>query len=243
MRSTNQFVNNSYNQNIKNSFVFDSIIYSIKEKLILNGVYLQFKKNKICGLFGRNGSGKSTLLKIGAGQIRPLQGIVFIEEEPFYSLSLRKRFFHIAYLPQETFLPSDLKVKNLFRIFPAASQFLLDDEIINKWLDFRVSSLSSGQRRYLEVNLILSLERSYVLLDEPFTGIEPYLNENLVKKIIKYASLNRGILIADHYYHYLFPIVHDAYIINQGFCEKLIDKNELIRIGYLHKGYKSNKVR
>lgn len=225
---------------MKNSFVFDSIIYFAYEKPILNGVYLQFKKNSICGLFGRNGSGKSTLLKVGAGQIKQQQGIVFIEEVPFYDLSIMRRFMQIAYLPQVNFLPYDSKVKDLFHLFPVISQALLEEKIVSDWIDLRVSSLSCGQRRYLEVSLILSLKRSYVLLDQPFTGVEPYLNEILVKKIVSYASQNRGVLITDHYYHYLFPIVQDVYIINEGYCYKLQNKNDLFNIGYLHKNYKPN---
>ncbi len=216
---------------MNDSFYFDSVFYSKKEKQILKGVTLQFTKNNVCGLFGRNGSGKSTLIKIGAGQINAHQGRVFIDNVPSHGISTNKRFVHMAYLPQESFLPYGIKVKNLFNMFPLLSQSLLKEELINEWLGFRVSSLSSGQRRYLEVSFILSLNRSFVLLDQPFTGVEPYLIEKLACKISNYAHHNRSVLITDQYYQSVLPIVNDAYMLKEGRCYKLSNKNDLINNG------------
>ncbi|HLP14630.1 MAG TPA: ATP-binding cassette domain-containing protein [Bacteroidota bacterium] len=215
-----------------NSFTFDSIYYSIKNNPILKGVYLQISENKIIGIFGRNGSGKSTLIKIGAGQIAQSNGNVFIDGSLAHPLK-HKLFQRIAYLPQENFLPRDLTVSQIISMFPTATAILTADELIAQWKPVRAGSLSYGQLRYLEVVSILSLGRSYALLDEPFTSLEPNLIERLISKIVNYSRQGHGVMIADHYYQYLLPIISDAYILLDGQSKKLSHTEELYGCGYL----------
>ena len=201
-------------------FVLDSIFYEVPELRILQGVYLRVEPGEVCSLFGRNGSGKSTLLKVGAGQISPSSGLIIIDGERFHKTSLRRRFSKIAYLPQDSMLPSDLKVRRLMAAFPNAAR-LTKDAVIEGLLLRRVGELSGGERRYLEIQLLLSLERAYVLMDEPFTGVEPHLVDGISQVLTRAARQGVGFLITDHYHHYTLPITDDAYVMKDRQCRHL----------------------
>ena len=200
--------------------VLDSIFYEVPGLRILQGVYLKVEPGRICGLFGRNGCGKSTLLKVGAGQVKPSSGLVIIDGVRFHKKSLQRRFEKIAYLPQDAMLPGDRKVERLIAAFPDASH-LKEDNVLERLLSNRVGEISGGERCYLEIQLLLSLRRSYVLLDEPFTGVEPQLVDHLARLLTKAAGRGVGFLITDHYHQYTLPLVDDAYVMVEKQCRRL----------------------
>ena len=217
--------------------MLDSIFFEVPRLRILQGAYLKVTPGSICGLFGRNGSGKSTLLKVASGQIAPTSGLTIIDGERLHKKDLSRRFAKIAYLPQDSMLPGDMAVKRLIKSFPGPSRHLSHDAIIVDIVGKRIDELSVGKRRYLEIRLLLSLNRAYVLLDEPFTGVEPLMIERIAEIIIAAAKQGRGFLLTDHYQQYTIPIVDDAYLMMNKQCRHLARtsdlKEQLQVFGYL----------
>ncbi len=215
-------------------FILDGAFFAIKEFSILQGVYLKLDAGSICGLFGLNGSGKTTVLKLMCGQLRATSGITSIDGIRYYQPSLGARFRDIAYLPQDSMVPKELKVESLIRRCGRLS--LLDgDALLNRIRSTRIRHISHGERRYLELSLVLGLGRKYILLDEPFTGVEPRIIERMSERIQKRARNGSGILITDHYHHFVTPIAEYAYLLEQKQCRRL--KGDIVealqRAGYL----------
>lgn len=221
------------------AFVVDGVFYRVPEQSILQGVYLKMRPGQICGLFGLNGSGKSTVLRVAAGQLQPSSGLTIIDGTRFHKPLRRRRFQHIAYLPQDSMLPGDLRVRSLLKTLPDRGRALRTDSIVEPLLDRRVEELSGGERRYVATRFVLRLGRPYVLLDEPFTGVEPRIVDRLVQHITAAAAAGAGVLITDHYHQYLLPLVDTAYLMRQKQCEPLGTGDdvlvELERFGYLSK--------
>lgn len=216
------------------SLILDSIFYSVPDLRILEGVYLKVIPGSICALFGRNGAGKSTLLKIAAGQLQPNSGITIIDNHRIYNRSLNKRFSKIGYLPQDSMLPDNISVKRLINSFPFDDR-LFKNPFIQEIITKKISELSGGERRYLEVALLFCLDRRYFLLDEPFTGVEPLIVEQIIEKIKREASRGKGILVTDHYHQYILKVADYAYVMQNKQCYEMGNdfKSELERFGYI----------
>ena len=212
----------------------DGIFFKVPEFSILKGAYLEAKPGQVTAIIGRNGSGKSTLLKIAAGQIRPDSGITIIDGNRIHNKSLRKRFDKIGYLPQESMLPADISVKRLIKSLPE-SQKLADDLLIQKIYNQTVIQLSGGEKRYLEVAVLFSLGRKYILMDEPFSGIEPVIIDLIIDKIREEANSGKGILLTDHMHRSITKVADKGYLLHNNQCYRL-DGNvteELKKMGYL----------
>lgn len=203
-------------------FVLDAIAFAYKDHHILRGAFLSLRPGEICGLIGRNGCGKSTLTKIGAGQLTQRSGIVMIDGDRFTAPVRRKRFERIAYLPQQSMAPRMMSVRRLIGEFERrGGEVPKDDRLIAPLLTKRIGSLSTGERRYLECLLVLGLNRRYVLLDEPFTGLAPVTVEQLSRRIRKAADDGCGILLSDHYSQYVLPLVDSLFGMAHGRCRPL----------------------
>jgi len=218
-----------------NALILDGIFYTASGTDILKGVHLKVPAGRVCGLFGRNGSGKTTVLKIASGQLRPSSGLTIIDGARFHSPSKRKRFAEIAYLPPTSMLPRGVTVRSLLPrvgLAPGDLPEPLKDRTTQK-----VQSLSTGERRLLEVEFVLNLNRRYLLLDEPFTGVEPILINHICRKVEEAAACGRGILLTDHYHQYAAPLVDVAYVMRQKECYKLTDDvplgQRLEELGYV----------
>jgi lipopolysaccharide export system ATP-binding protein len=224
---------------VDDALVLDAIFHDYRGNEVLRGAFLRAVRGSVCGIFGANGCGKSTLLKIAAGQVRPSSGLVIIDGRRFTAPMLRQRFEHLAWLPQEAMLPGGMRVGRLIATFPETSHHLLQDFLLRPLIDTRIESLSGGERRYLELRLVLSLGRRYLLLDEPFTGLEPLLIEHISEAILSAARQGTGIIATDHYYRYMLPIIDDAWIMRNGECRRLESDDDMERqlrdVGYLGK--------
>ena len=217
------------------ALVLDGVFYRVPSLDILKGVYLKVEAGTVCGLFGRNGSGKTTLLKVAAGQICPSSGLTIIDGERLHKPSKWRRFSKIAYLPQETMLPPDVKVRTVLR---SVGMRMSDvRERLASLYDQEVRELSEGEKRLVEVEIVLNLDRDYILLDEPFTGVEPLLVDEMCTQIQKAAECGKGILVTDHYHQYVAPISETAYLMWQKQSYRLqveySIENKLEEIGYL----------
>jgi len=218
----------------ESGLILDGTFFAINQFSILQGAYLKLNEGSICGLFGLNGSGKTTVLKLMCGQLRATSGITSIDGVRYHKPSLIARFQNMAYLPQDSMVPKEMKVESLIRRCGQLS-LLEGDALLGRIRSTRIRHISHGERRYLELSLVLGLERKYVLLDEPFTGVEPRIIERMSQRIQKCASAGAGVLITDHYHHFVTPIAEYAYLLEQKQCRRL--KGDIVealqRAGYL----------
>jgi ABC-type (unclassified) transport system, ATPase component len=219
----------------ENALIVDGVFYRVPSLDILKGVHLKARAGAITGLFGRNGSGKTTLLKIASGQLRPNSGLTIIDGNRLHKPSKRTRYAKIAYLPQESMLPSDVRVRTVVRSADLSSSQVPDR--LSDSADQRVHTLSGGERRLLEVAIVLGLERDYVLLDEPFTGVEPILIDAIGTRIERAAARGTGVLVTDHYHRHVTPLADDVYVLWQKQCDRLDGDapihDQLVQMGYL----------
>jgi lipopolysaccharide export system ATP-binding protein len=216
--------------------IFDSILFCPKATPILRGVYLKLEAGHVCGLFGPNGCGKSTLMKIGAGLLRPTDGSVFVDDRQFLSGSFLSRYQRIAYMPQDSLLPRDMKVKTFLQSLPQTSRDYILSHLQHQRLQQSIGSLSGGELRLFELLFVLSLNRNYLLLDEPFTGIEPLYIEKMMALISQQRALGKGVLLTDHYYRYTAQVADYGYYMNDGQCLRLMDNVSMEQQLYDH-GY------
>ncbi|MGB1042290.1 MAG: ATP-binding cassette domain-containing protein [Tenacibaculum sp.] len=210
------------------SFEADSIVKTYNENRILNGVYLKLNTSEIVAILGRNGSGKSTLLKVLFG----------VEKADFSFFKykkqvLKKPYKHknvISYLPQDGYLLKDLCVKKTIAMFLKEDVVL--PNLLKEFLNLKVGELSYGNRRFLEVFILLKLEHKFVLLDEPFSGMSP-LYTKLISDFILSNKKDKGIVIVDHNYENTLQISDKNYILFKGILKEIKDKKDLVSYGYI----------
>ena len=213
----------------------DSVRKSFESRNILSDISLQCRHGDIIGILGRNGTGKSTLLQIIYG--------VMPAEHKFIRINgkVRNRAFkhknEIAYLPQDNFIPSHFTVKQAIDLFidPLNKKDFMNDDFIQKLTKNRISEISGGEQRYLEIKLILWKNAGFVLLDEPYNGIAPVLIDR-VNELIAQKSKEKGILLTDHNYRCLLQVVNRLYLLKDQFLKELNSKDELVSNGYLKEG-------
>lgn len=218
---------------MNNELEIDSIIHFYGNNKILSDVYLKCQTNDIIGLLGLNGCGKSTLFKIIFGTVRCSNKNIRFNKRPINDGILNKNI--ISYLPQENFLPFDLKVKDCIKLFIDENiliQEIFNDERIKILLNVKIGKLSGGEKKYLEVLLILNLESDFFLLDEPFSEIEPIYKELIIEKI-KNKSRTSGIILSDHDYQNVLNISNKIILLSNGKTYNISKKDQLIKMGYI----------
>jgi ABC-type lipopolysaccharide export system ATPase subunit len=210
----------------------DSVIKTFDNKVILSNIFLICKTGEIVGVFGRNGTGKSTLLKIIFGIEKSENKFIKVDDAVLDISFLNKN--QISYLPQDNFIPKHLFVKKAIFLFVNHNEIeqFFNDKIIDLIKYKKISVLSGGELRYLEIKLILYSKTKFSLLDEPFKGLSPLLIEK-TKELIKSVAKNKGIFITDHDYSNVLEIVTKSYIITNRKSILLNNDRELIEYGYL----------
>ena len=195
---------------------------------VVNSVNLNIDDSSVVGLLGPNGAGKTTTFYMIIGIIKPDKGQVFLDDEDItsYPMYLRARR-GIGYLPQETSIFRKLTVKqNIMAILEILliskseqkerTDMLLDELGIKHLADQKANLLSGGERRRLEITRSLATNPSFILLDEPFAGIDPLAVID-IKKIIRHLKKRGiGILISDHNVRETLEVCDKAYILNDG---------------------------
>lgn len=220
----------------KNDLEISGIIKRFENRILLSDVYIKCATGEIIGLLGRNGSGKSTLLQIIFGTMFAENKMIRINNTIYNRPYLESS--QISYLPQKSFLPRILNIRKLINIFiedrDVRASILLDERV-TKHLDKTAAELSAGELRYLEILLVTNLPVRFVLLDEPFSGIEPLYKE-LIKELINAYRREKGFLLTDHDYQNVIEISDTIYLIDQGVCRKITDyRTELESYKYLPK--------
>jgi ABC-type multidrug transport system ATPase subunit len=213
----------------------DSVQKSFDNKSILSDVYLKCETGDVIGLLGRNGSGKSTLLKIIFGIENA--DFKFVRIDGAVKSKTSDLFKEISYLSQDNFIPNHFTVKKAISLTIDKSQIneFYEDELIGPLKDSKISHLSGGELRFLEIKLILCSASQFVLLDEPYNGLSPLMIEK-VNKLIQNKSNQKGIIITDHNYENVIAISSKLVLMKEGKAHHLKNKTELIEKGYLRTG-------
>ena len=226
---------------------------SFKSKKALKNVSIEFNSNKINGLLGPNGSGKTTLFNIVAGFLSPDVGDILLDGNNLKKKSLNQRTkLGISYLPQEASIFRDLSVYD--NIFSIAELFhnksdsikvttnLIKQFSLNNFQKTKGKLLSGGERRRTEIARALASSPKFLLLDEPFAGIDPIAIEEVKSTIALLKKMKIGIIITDHNVREALSIVEFGYIIYNGEIiksgsPKEITTDEFVKKIYLGKSY------
>lgn len=209
----------------------DSITKSFGKKDILKDIYLSCETGNICGLLGRNGSGKSTLFQIIFGTIKGDTQYIKFNDIILKNQSDRKN--RIAYLPQHSFLPKNIKIKNLIDLLCAKENNakISQSKFIQPFLNETPNTLSGGELRIVEVLLIIYSRAEFILLDEPFHSLSPKTVTE-IKTIIKQQT-DKGFIISDHQYHDVLDISDNIFLLSDTHLKPIKDLTELKRFNYL----------
>ena len=210
----------------------DSVVKNFGLRLILSDIFISCKQGEIIGLLGRNGSGKSSLLKIIFGTLTAENKFITVDDQHVNNLFDRRNLIH--YLPQDNFLPNHINIKSIISLFctPAKAALLIELDLIKPLIYKKSKQLSGGERRIVEILLMIYSEAKYLLLDEPFNGLAPIYLET-IKDIIKKHSANKGFIITDHHYQSILDISTTVILLHDGGTKKIKDHSELIAWGYL----------
>lgn len=207
---------------------------SYGKKVLLKNVSLKCKTGEIIGIFGRNGTGKSTLLKLIFGTVKADSILIEINSKMFSQNAIipSKK---IAYLPQDTFLPKEQKVRDVIPLFFSNEEDL--DNIfyspqIAGFEKVRVKDLSLGQLRYLELLIIGNLHHPFLMLDEPFSMIEP-IYKDVIKDLLLKLKKSKGIILTDHYYNDVLQITDRNFILKDAEKIEIKNTSDLVKYEYL----------
>ena len=195
---------------------------------VLRNVTVEVKGGEVVGLLGPNGAGKTTTFSIIVGIIRPDQGRVCFNDQDFTSLPMHQRARKgVTYLPQESSIFRKLTVEeNLLAILETLDltkdqrrerlEQLLADLHIGHLAKNRADSLSGGERRRVEISRALVMEPTFMLLDEPFAGIDPLSVVDIQDIIVQLRARGIGVLVTDHNVRETLSICDRAYILSDG---------------------------
>jgi lipopolysaccharide export system ATP-binding protein len=202
---------------------------SFKDRCVVQDVSMSINKGQIVGLLGPNGAGKTTCFYMIVGLIEGDQGNIFIDNEEITALAMHNRARKgIGYLPQESSIFRKLSVEdNILAILETRAELdskARQEKLDELLLEFHIThirknigiSLSGGERRRVEIARALAMEPSYILLDEPFAGVDP-ISVNDIKQIIRHLKKRDiGVLITDHNVRETLDICEKAYIVSEG---------------------------
>jgi lipopolysaccharide export system ATP-binding protein len=201
---------------------------SYKGRTVVNNVSVTVKQGEIVGLLGPNGAGKTTTFYMVVGLIKPDEGTVFLNEEDITKLPMYKRAqMGIGYLPQEASVFRSLSVEdNILAVLEMTSltkeerllklESLLDEFNLQLVRKNNGDSLSGGERRRTEIARALAVDPKFILLDEPFAGVDPIAVEDIQMVVAKLKTKNIGILITDHNVNETLSICDRAYLLIEG---------------------------
>jgi lipopolysaccharide export system ATP-binding protein len=233
----------------------DGLIKRYKKRTVVKGVSLQVDQNEVVGLLGPNGAGKTTTFYMIVGMIKPNAGKVFLDMAEITNKAMYKRSkLGISYLPQEASIFRKMTVeKNIMAILQLQSmnrkqrnerlEELLENFGITHLRKSKGYMLSGGERRRCEIARALAANPKFILLDEPFAGIDPIAVEDIMKMVTALKNQGIGVLITDHNVHETLSITDRAYILIDGniyisgTAEDIADNEEVRRL-YLGETFK-----
>ncbi|WP_317899018.1 LPS export ABC transporter ATP-binding protein [Aurantibacillus circumpalustris] len=236
----------------------ENLVKKYKSRTVANMVSVQVAQGEIVGLLGPNGAGKTTSFYMIVGMVKPNSGKIFLDDlditkEPMY----RRAQLGIGYLPQEASVFRKLSIEdNLYAILEMTkltkkeqmmkAESLLDEFALHHVRKNLGDQLSGGERRRTEIARALATDPKFILLDEPFAGVDPIAVEDIQEVVRKLKEKNIGILITDHNVHETLSITDRAYllysgsVIKSGTAEDLAN-DEQVRKVYLGENFELRK--
>ena len=235
-----------------------NLLKKYKKRIVVNGVSVEVNEGEIVGLLGPNGAGKTTTFYMIVGMIKPDSGQVYFGDEEITKIAMYKRAKKgIGYLPQEASIFRNLTVKeNILAILELMNlsveeknkkcEKLIEEFGLTKIADNKGYMLSGGERRRTEIARALATEPKFILLDEPFAGIDPIAVEEIMKLVIELKNRGIGILITDHNVHETLSITDRSYLLYLGKILKFGTADELandpeVRRLYLGESFKLDR--
>jgi len=236
----------------------ENIVKKYRNRTVVNNVSIEVNQGEIVGLLGPNGAGKTTSFYIIVGLIKPVSGKVFLDKteitnEPMYKRAQRG----IGYLSQEASVFRNLSVEDNILAVLQFTKLTRDQQherlesLISEFglQQVRKSSgiqLSGGERRRCEIARALAVDPKFILLDEPFAGVDPIAVEDIQNIVAKLKTKNIGILITDHNVHETLSITDRAYLLFEGSVlmagsSQELAANEQVRKVYLGKNFELRK--
>ena len=234
----------------------DNLKKEYDSKTVIHDISLQVKSGEIVGLLGPNGAGKTTTFYMIVGLIKADNGKIIIDDEDITHEPIHNRFkYGISYLPQEPSIFRDLSAKdNILSILEVNDktnsnqnektlEYLIEKFDLKKFLNTKGVLLSGGERRRVEIARAIALKPKFLLLDEPFAGIDPLSVIDIQEIISELAHEDIGILITDHNVRETLKICDRSYVINSGKVlasgqAKELIKNEIVKKVYLGESFK-----
>jgi lipopolysaccharide export system ATP-binding protein len=227
----------------------EKIVKKYRKRTVVNEVSLEVRQGEIIGLLGPNGAGKTTSFYIIVGLIKPFSGQVFLDglnitKEPMYRRAKRG----IGYLAQEASVFRKLSVEDNIKAileFTSLGKDKQKERLENLLDEFGLQhvrksygiTLSGGERRRTEIARCLAVDPKFILLDEPFAGIDPIAVEDLQNIVKKLKSKNIGVLITDHNVHETLSITDRSYLLFEGSILRSGTSQELADDPHVRKVY------
>ncbi|MEO6000294.1 MAG: ATP-binding cassette domain-containing protein [Chitinophagaceae bacterium] len=207
----------------------DSIQLEFEGRSILSDIYINCYTGKISGLLGRNGAGKSCLMQIIYGSLKCEKSVRFDNVAQYEAF---KRPDLLLYLPQFNFIPKSLSLKRIFQDFQLNFSFFEKrfPEFSSKYKT-SLRYLSNGERRLIELYVILKARSRFVMLDEPFTLFNPIQIEK-VKELLVEEKENTGLLITDHLFKHIVDISDNLFVLNNGKTYLTKSVEDIETLGY-----------
>jgi lipopolysaccharide export system ATP-binding protein len=230
------------------------LVKSYRNRTVVNEVSVNVKQGEIVGLLGPNGAGKTTTFYMVVGLIKPDSGQVFLDDTEITKLPMYKRAQRgIGYLPQEASVFRKLSVEdNILSVLEMTDlskaeqrnklEMLLDEFRLHHVRKNNGDSLSGGERRRTEIARALAVDPKFILLDEPFAGVDPIAVEDIQAVVARLKYRNIGILITDHNVNETLSICDRAYLLiegkifQHGTAEELADDEQVRRL-YLGRNF------
>jgi lipopolysaccharide export system ATP-binding protein len=232
----------------------EKLIKRYGKRTVVNEVSLSVQQGEIVGLLGPNGAGKTTTFYMIVGFIKANGGSIHLGDENITSLPMYKRAQKgVGYLPQEASVFRKLSVEDNLKAvlemtsFPKDKQHDIVEQLIEEFGLGRIRKskgyqLSGGERRRTEIARALAVNPKFILLDEPFAGVDPIAVEDIQSIVLKLREKNIGILITDHNVHETLSITDRAYLLFEGNILKSgtareLSEDEQVRKVYLGKNF------
>ncbi len=223
--SDNPYLNYSYLFMILRT---DNLVKKYRQRTVVNKVSVNVKQGEIVGLLGPNGAGKTTSFYMIVGLIKPLEGRVYLDDKDITNEPIYKRAqLGIGYLAQEASVFRKLSVEDNIKAvleFTGLSKAEQKDKLESLLDEFSLQhvrknmgiQLSGGERRRTEIARTLANDPKFILLDEPFAGVDPIAVEDIQSIVVKLKEKNIGILITDHNVHETLSITDRTYLLFEG---------------------------
>lgn len=222
--------------------------------MVVKGISLEVKQGEIVGLLGPNGAGKTTTFYMIVGLIKPFSGKIFLDDTNITTMPMYKRAkLGVGYLPQEASVFRKMSVEDNIRAVIQMTktpkkeqdervQQLLDEFSLNHIRKSKGIQLSGGERRRTEIARALAINPGFILLDEPFAGVDPIAVEDIQDIVSKLKKKNIGVLITDHNVHETLSITDRSYLLYEGKIlesgnAEVLASNPEVREKYLGKNF------